>query len=97
MNSQILSKKRTALVVLMCGLLCGGNAVAGEQQNAAEASSARHFSCTNATLAGRFAVINTIGFVPGGPPPAPLVPNALVGVMTLDGAGHVSFRSYDQS
>jgi hypothetical protein len=44
------------------------------------------------TLAGRFAVISTIGFVPGGPPPVPLVPNALVGLMTLDGAGDLSFE-----
>ena len=92
MNSQILSKKRTALVVLTASLLAAVNSVAADQRTAGESSPARHFSCTNATLAGRFAVINTLGFVPGGPPPAPLVPNALVGLMTLDGLGHLSFE-----
>src|SRR5438552_179605 len=92
MNSQFLSKKRTALVVLTASLLAVGNSVAAEQRTAGESSSARHFSCSDATLAGRFAVINTIAFVPGGPPPAPLVPGALVGLMTLDGAGHLSFQ-----
>jgi hypothetical protein len=92
MNSQILSKKCTALVVLTASLLAALNSVAAEQTTAGQSSPARHLSCTNASLSGRFAVISTIGFVPGGPPPAPLVPSALVGVMTLDGAGHVSFE-----
>ena len=92
MNSQILSKKRTALVVLTASLLAAASSIAAEQRNAGELSPAKHFSCTNATLAGRFAVISTIAFVPGGPPPAPLIPAALVGLMTLDGAGHLSFQ-----
>jgi hypothetical protein len=91
MNSQFLSKKRTALVVLT-GLLAAANSVAADQRTSGESSLARHSSCSNATLSGRFAVIYSIGFVPGGPPPAPLVPSALVGLMTLDGAGHVSFE-----
>jgi hypothetical protein len=91
MNSQFLSKKRSALVVLT-GLLAVVNLVAADQTTAGQSSPARNFSCTNATLSGRFAVISTLGFVPGGPPPAPLVPSALVGLMTLDGAGHASFE-----
>ena len=92
MNSQTLSKKPTVLVLVTAGLLAAANSFAAEQTTAGQASSARHSSCTNATLAGRFAVINALGFVPGGPPPAPLVPNAFVGVMTLDGTGNVSFE-----
>jgi hypothetical protein len=92
MNSQILSKKYTTLVVVTAGLLAAVNSFAAEQTIAGRPSSPRHSSCSNATLAGRFAVINALGFVPSGPPPAPLVPNALVGVMTLDGAGNVSFE-----
>ena len=92
MNSQILSKKRTALAVLTASLLVAGNSVAAEQRSAGESIPGRHFSCTDATLTGRFAVINAIGFVPAGPPPAPLVPNAFVGLMTFDGAGHLSFE-----
>jgi hypothetical protein len=91
MNSQILSKKRMALV-LAVGLLGVGNSVAAEQQNTIESSGARHLHCTNETLTGRFAVISSLNFVPGGPPPAPLVPGALVGLMTLDRAGNVSFK-----
>jgi hypothetical protein len=91
MNSQILSKKRMALV-LAVGLLGVGNSVAAEQQNTIESSGARHLHCTNETLTGRFAVISSLNFVPGGPPPAPLVPGALVGLMTLDRAGNVSFE-----
>lgn len=77
-------------MVLTTSLLAVGNSAVAEQRS--ESSPAKHFNCTNATLAGRFAVINTIGFGPGGPPPAPLVPSALVGLMTLDGAGHISFQ-----
>jgi hypothetical protein len=92
MNSQILSKKCTALVVLTASLLVTANSVAAEQSTAGESIPERHFSCTNATLAGRLAVISTIDFVPGGPPPAPLVQGALMGVMTLDGAGRLTFE-----
>ena len=86
MNSQILLKKCTALAVMTAGLLVAVNSAAAEE------SHARPSSCSNATLAGKFAVITGLGFVPGGAPPAPLVPNALVGLMTLDGLGHLSFQ-----
>lgn len=92
MNSQILSKKHTALVVLTASLLAAVNSVAAEQSTAGQSIPGRHFRCANATLAGEFAVISTIGFVPGGPPPAPLVPNAFVGLMTLDDAGRLTFE-----
>ena len=54
-----------------------------------ESSLSRHFRCSNATLAGRYAVRGD-GFVPGGPPPAPMVPFAIVSMMTMDGAGNLS-------
>jgi hypothetical protein len=92
MNSEIVSTKRMALVVLAAGLLGAGNSVAAEQQDAIGSSAAKHFHCSNEMLTGRFAVISAINFVPGGPPPAPLVPGALVGLMTLDRAGNVSFE-----
>jgi hypothetical protein len=47
------------------------------------------FNCSNATLEGKYAVKGD-GFVPGGPPPAPMVPFATVSQMTLDGAGSLS-------
>ncbi len=52
-------------------------------------SAGRHFRCSNATLAGRYATRGD-GFVPGGPPPAPFVPFATVSMMTFDGYGHLS-------
>jgi len=52
----------------------------------------RNFDCSNATLAGRYAFIGD-GFVPGGPPPAPMVPFATVGILTLDGRGNLSDKA----
>jgi hypothetical protein len=92
MNSQFWSKKRTALVVLTASLLATANSVAAQQSTAGESIPGRHFSCTNATLAGKFAVIAALDFVPVGPPPGPLVPGALMGVVTLDGAGRLTFE-----
>jgi hypothetical protein len=92
MNSQISSKKRMVLVALTAGLLGVGSSLAAEGQSTVESTGAKHLHCTNETLIGRFAVMSSLNFVPSGPPPAPLVPGALVGVMTLDGAGHVSFE-----
>jgi hypothetical protein len=91
MNSEIVLKKCMALVVLAAGLLGAGNSVAAEQRDEIGSSAAKHFHCSNEMLTGRFAVISAINFVPGGPPPAPLVPGALVGLMTLDASGHLSF------
>ncbi len=50
---------------------------------------ASHVNCSEATLAGNYAVRGD-GFVSGGPPPAPLLPFAVVSLMTLDGRGGVS-------
>ena len=91
MNSHILSKKFPASVALLVGLLGAVYPAAGQERTASENS--RNFTCTNATLKGRYAAISSLHFVPGGPPPAPLVPGAIVGLMTLDGAGHVSFQA----
>jgi len=91
MNSKLSSKKRMALVGLATGLLGAGNSVAAEQREAIESSAAKHFHCSDETLTGRFAVISALNFVPGGPPPTPLVPGALAGLMTLDASGHLSF------
>lgn len=54
--------------------------------------SGRRFHCTNGTLVGRYATKGD-GVVPGGPPPAPMVPFAIVSLMTLenlDGSGRLT-------
>jgi hypothetical protein len=56
---------------------------------AVKAQEAMGFRCTDATLSGRYALRGD-GFVPGGPPPAPMVPFAVVSLMTLDGSGSLS-------
>lgn len=56
---------------------------------AVKAQEAKGFRCTDATLSGRYALRGD-GFVPGGPPPAPMVPFAVVSLMTLDGSGSLS-------
>jgi len=91
-NSEFVFKKVMALVVLAAGLLWAGNSVAAKQRDAIESSAAKHLHCSDEALTGRFAVISAINFVPGGPPPTPLVPGALVGLMTLDASGHLSFE-----
>ena len=53
---------------------------------AVHAQEANGLKCSNSTIAGRYAIKGD-GFVPGGPPPAPLVPFAVVSLMTLDGSG----------
>ena len=47
------------------------------------------FRCGDRTLSGKYALRGD-GFVPGGPPPAPMVPFAVVSLMTLDGSGGLS-------
>lgn len=47
------------------------------------------FKCSTAILAGSYAVRGD-GVVPGGPPPAPMIPFGLTSRMTLDGAGGLS-------
>src|SRR5688572_25925091 len=56
---------------------------------AVKAQEATGFRCTDATLSGRYALRGD-GFVPGGPPPTPMVPFAVVSLMTLDGSGSLS-------
>ena len=50
---------------------------------------ARGFRCSNRTLKGRYGIKGD-GLVPSGPPPAPLVPFAMVGIETLDGEGNLT-------
>lgn len=47
------------------------------------------FKCSTAALSGSYAVRGE-GVVPGGPPPAPMIPFAVVSRMTLDGVGGLS-------
>jgi len=53
---------------------------------AVHAQEANGVKCSNSTIAGKYAIKGD-GFVPGGPPPAPLVPFAVVSLMTLDASG----------
>jgi hypothetical protein len=76
----------TVGVVIACAIIFGG---LGSRETSAQ--DAAHFNCTNATLQGRYAVTGS-GFIPSGPPPAPLVPSVHVSLMTLDGAGHLLDR-----
>jgi hypothetical protein len=61
-----------------------------EMQSVAKKSPlGKGFKCSNATLEGRYATRGD-GFIPGGPPPAPLVPFATVSLMTFDGSGNLT-------
>jgi len=89
--------------LIFIGLLAAGISTFGNRMNFVSTAQAqeeiksnaerfpfpRHFSCSNATLTGRYATRGD-GFVPGGPPPAPFVPFATVSMMTFDGYGHLS-------
>lgn len=55
----------------------------------ARAQEANGYKCSNATLSGRYSLRGD-GYVPNGPPPAPMVPFAVVSLMTLDGSGSLS-------
>ena len=68
--------------LILAGALFGGSGGLSAQSPYA----ARPFTCSSATLNGSYAVIGG-GFVPSGPPPAPLAPFANVSMMTLDGKG----------
>jgi len=70
--------------LLALGIFTTGNE-AGVTRDA-HAQEANGFKCSNNTIAGRYAIKGD-GFVPGGPPPAPLVPFAVVSLMTLEGSG----------
>lgn len=80
---------RTAGVVLMAGALIAGARLGTGSETSADGE--RPINCGNATLEGRYAVIGG-GFIPGGAPPAPLVPDAHMSLMTLDGAGNLTDR-----
>ena len=87
----IKSTRRQILAVTACGalLLAGlvaGGSLLGGKIHTVHAQEANGVKCSNSTIAGRYAVRGD-GFVPGGPPPAPLVPFAVVSLMTLDGSG----------
>ena len=89
--------------LIFIGLLAAGISTFGNRMNLVstaqaqeeikseteESSLSRHFRCSNATLAGRYATRGD-GFIPGGPPPTPFVPFATVSMMTFDGYGHLS-------
>ena len=89
------------LSLLVAGISTTGNkdgltrtAQAQEEAKSAADQSlrSRRFRCSNATLTGRYATKGE-GFVPSGPPPAPMVPFAVVSLMTLDGIGNLSNAS----
>ncbi len=87
--------------LLFMGLLAAGISTIGMRVNFTRAAQAqedttfgsarsqRPFRCSNATLAGSYAVMGS-GFVPNGPPSVPMVPFANMSLMTLDGAGNLS-------
>jgi hypothetical protein len=85
--------ERRQIVATTAGVLMAAALILGAPGTGSETSAdgERHFNCRNATLEGRYAVIGS-GFVPGGPPPAPLVPSAHMSLMTLDGAGSLTDR-----
>jgi hypothetical protein len=49
-------------------------------------------TCNTSTLRGQFAFKGD-GLVPGGPPPAPMVPFGVIGLMTFDGDGNLTNAS----
>ena len=73
--------------LLALGVFTNGSQVG--LTRAVTAQEAQGFRCGDATLSGRYALRGD-GFVPGGPPPAPMVPFAVVSLMTLDGSGGLS-------
>jgi uncharacterized protein YdeI (BOF family) len=88
------SKSRQIVTGTVCGVVfisllvlsifaTGNQAGLTENVHAQEANGVK---CSNSTLAGRYALKGD-GFVPGGPPPVPLVPFAVVSLMTLDSSG----------
>jgi len=85
--------ERRQMVATTAGVLIAAALILGAPGTGSETSAdgERRFNCGNATLEGRYAVIGG-GFIPGGPPPAPLVPDAHMSLMTLDGAGNLTDR-----
>ena len=104
MRTKIRSDRRRSVVIAASGMMFLGVlafAVMAVQHfayltppaQAQEATISRgappQFNCSKATLEGKYAVRGD-GFVPGGPPPAPMVPFATVSIMTMDGMGNLS-------
>jgi len=85
--------ERRQMVATTAGVLIAAALILGAPGTGSETSAdgERRFNCGNATLEGRYAVIGG-GFIPGGPPPAPLVPDAHMSLMTLDGAGNLTIE-----
>ena len=93
-TKNIKSTRSQIMALAACGVfLLAGLVVSGWlfQSNtlAARAQADNDFPCSNRTLKGRYGIKGE-GLVPGGPPPAPLVPFAIVGIQTLDGAGNLT-------
>jgi hypothetical protein len=79
--------------LLLAGLVAGGSLLGGKvytaQAHNGSSDETNGFPCSNNTLKGRYGMKGE-GLVPSGPPPAPLVPFAMVGVQTLDGEGNLT-------
>ena len=86
-----------SIILLVVGISTIGNRVnfartaqaQEETKSDADGFPSERFGCSNATLTGRYATRGA-GFVPSGPPPAPMVPFATVSLMTFDGRGSLS-------
>jgi hypothetical protein len=87
--------RRQIMAVTACGvfllgsLVMGGSFFEGKILTANAQNDNDGFPCSNRTLKGRYAIKGN-GLVPGGPPPAPLVPFAMIGIETLDGQGSLT-------
>ena len=91
--------RRQILAIATCGVflltglvmsasLFGSKIDTVHAQVVPDTSGTNGFPCSNRTLRGRYGMKGE-GLVPSGPPPAPLVPFAVVGIETLDGEGNV--------
>ena len=80
-------------VFVLAGLVMSaslfGSRIDTVRAQAAPDTDAMGFPCSNHTLKGRYGMKGE-GLVPSGPPPAPLVPFAMVGIQTLDGEGNLT-------
>ena len=66
----------------------GSTAIAGTKELSDSEKGVAGFRCSDLTLRGRYAVHGD-GWVPNGPPGTPMVPFAVLSLMTLDGQGNV--------
>jgi hypothetical protein len=72
--------------LIFAGIFTAGNTRAQKETKKAAEKAAQNLVCGNAALSGKYAVMGS-GYVPDGPPAAPMVPFANMSLMTLDGAG----------